>query len=240
MTGFLALVGGDEFKPGNEEQDSLLVKALPRPGGRAFVIPTAAARFGPDAAVATATAWFSRLGLAVEELRVLTRTHANSAEMVDQAETGDFFYLAGGDPGHTASTLLDSQVWKAIIGRWTGGAVLAGSSAGAMALGEWTLIRDRYPGHVRRIYRPALAVVPGVAVCPHFDTFGNRWVESATERAPRRGVILLGIDERSAVVWDGKSWAARGPGVVTVIEGDSRRVSRSGEAVALPVPAEVS
>lgn len=236
MTGHLALVGGDEFKPGNEEQDRLLLAAFRAKGGRAFIVPTAAARGGPEAAVATATRWFASLGLEVEELRVLTRRDANSDLLAGAAQEGGFFYLAGGDPGHVATTLRESAVWRAIIDRWRDGAVLAGSSAGAMAMGEWTLIRDRYPGHVSRNYRPALSVLAGVAVCPHFETFGHRWVDSASARAPRPDVILLGIDERSAAVWDGKAWIARGPGVVTVIEAGGRRVSRSGEEIQLPVP----
>ena len=35
------------------------------------------------------------------------------------------------------------------------GAALAGSSAGAMAMGQWTLIRGRHPGDRRRRYRDA-------------------------------------------------------------------------------------
>lgn len=236
MTGYLALVGGDEFKPGNEEQDELLVRAARGHGGRAFVIPTAAARYGPDAAVATATSWFEGLGLGVEELRVLTRGHANSEALAEAAREGGFFYLAGGDPGHVAATLRETAVWRVIVDRWRRGAALAGSSAGAMAMGEWTLIRDRYPGHVSRNYRPALSLMAGVAVCPHFETFGHRWVDSATERAPRAGVVLLGIDERSAAVWDGAFWTARGPGAVTVLVAGRRRVSRSGAEIELPPP----
>jgi len=41
-TGFLALVGGDEFKPGNEGHDRLLVEH--RAAGPAYVVATAAAR----------------------------------------------------------------------------------------------------------------------------------------------------------------------------------------------------
>ncbi|TME69827.1 MAG: hypothetical protein E6I50_05715, partial [Chloroflexi bacterium] len=54
--GLLALVGGDEFHPGNEEQDRMLAAAA-KPGP-AFVVPTAAGRQGPQEAVAHATDWF--------------------------------------------------------------------------------------------------------------------------------------------------------------------------------------
>ncbi len=236
VTGPLTLVGGDEFKAGNEDQDALLVAAAKDRDGVAYVVPTAAARGGPEQAVANATRWFGRLGLEVEELHVLTRSHANSESVAAQAAAGSFFYLVGGDPGHTAATLRESAVWRAIVAAWQGGAALAGSSAGAMAMGEWTLIRDRFKGDSRRLYRPALGLLPRVAVLPHFETFGHRWAASALERAPIEGTILLGIDERSAAVWDGRAWTAHGPGSVTVIRGERREVSPSGTAVALHPP----
>jgi cyanophycinase len=236
VTGLLALVGGDEFKPGNEDQDALLVKAAKSRSGPAYIVPTAAARGGPEQAVANATRWFAGLGLAVEELHVLTRTHANSAPLAAQAAAGSFFYLVGGDPGHTASTLRESLVWRAVVAAWRGGAALAGSSAGAMAMGEWTLIRDRFKGDSRRLYRPALGLLPRLAVLPHFETFGHRWAASALERAPTPDTILLGIDERSAAVWDGQTWTVHGPGSVTVIQGKRREASQSASAVSLPPP----
>ena len=70
------------------------------------------------------------------------------------------------------------------------------TSAGAMAMGSWTLIRERMPGDDRRRYGEALNLVPGVAVLPHFDAFGKNWVPSALERAPA-GTPLVGIDERT-------------------------------------------
>lgn len=236
MTGLLALVGGDELKPGNEEQDRLLVAAARKHGGAAFVVPTAAARGGPAIAVANAIRWFAGLGLALEELHVLSRGQANDATLAQQAATGGFFYLVGGDPGHTASTLRESRVWEAIVAAWRGGAALAGSSAGAMAMGEWTLIRDRFKGDRRRRYAPALGLLAETAVLPHYETFGHRWAPSAAERAPTPGTVLLGLDERSAAVWDGRAWTARGPGSVTVIRGHERTASPSGAAVALDAP----
>jgi len=240
VTGPLALVGGDEFKPGNEDQDALLVQVAKSRRGVAYIVPTAAARGGPQQAVDNATRWFARLGLAVEELHVLTRSHANNESIAAQAAAGSFFYLVGGDPGHTATTLRETAVWRAIVAAWEKGAVLAGSSAGAMAMGEWTLIRDRFKGDSRRLYRPALGLLRRLAVLPHFETFGHRWAATALERAPTEDTILLGIDERSAAVWDGRAWTAHGPGSVTVIRGEQRVVNASGTPIGLLPPGTAS
>jgi len=222
--GVIALVGGDEFKPGNEQQDRVLAAAATR--GPAFVVPTAAARQGPEEAVAHATSWFATLGLSLESLPVLKRADANSKELASIARGGGLFYLVGGDPGLVAQVLNGSRIWAAMFEAWRDGAALAGSSAGAMALCSHTLIRASWPNRFNRRPAGALSLVPGTAVLPHFDTFGHRWIESAQRELP--GVTLLGIDERSAALWQRDEWRAAGPGAVTVIDGSSTSRFESG------------
>jgi cyanophycinase len=235
MPGPLALVGGDELEPGNEPQDRILVAAAG--GGPAFVIATAAARQRPDLAVSNAKRWFADLGLDVEELPLTRRSDATSAEVAARSREGRFFYLVGGDPGLVPKVLADTPVWTAIVEAWRDGAALAGSSAGAMALGSWTLIRDRMPGDDRRRYRDALGLVPNVAVIPHLSTFGERWIPSVLDGAPDEA-LLLGIDERTAAVYVDGSWRAEGPGAVAVIGSSSRERYGSGQTIAgLPDPA---
>jgi cyanophycinase len=234
--GLLALVGGDEFNPGNEEQDRML--AVAAGPGPAFVVPTAAARQKPEQSVAHAKRWFRQFGVDLQELPVLKRTDARSAELAQGARAGGLFYLVGGDPGFVAEVLRGSAVWAAMFEAWRDGAALAGSSAGSMALCSHTLVRAKWPNHVNRRPADALGLVPKTAVLPHFDTFGHKWVESAQAAAP--DLCLLGIDERSAAVWDGTKWLAAGPGAVTVI--NRAKVARftSGQQVSgLPRPASM-
>jgi cyanophycinase len=234
--GPLALVGGDELNPGNEPQDAVLVAAAKR--GPAYVLATAAGRQRPDLAVRNATAWFKGLGLDVEELPAIRRSDVTSRKYAERARLGRFFYLVGGDPGLVPKTLVGTPVWDAIVEAWRDGAALAGSSAGAMALGEWTLIRDRRPGDARRRFRQALALVPDIAVVPHFDQFGERWVDGALAGAPRDHIVLVAVDERSAALWQEGVWQAFGPGGVTIITRSNRRRFSAGERIeGIPQPA---
>lgn len=223
----LALVGGDEFNPGNEEQDRILAEAAGP--GPAFVVPTAAARQEPQRSVQHAIAWFAKLGVDLEELPVLKRKDAESVALAEKARAGGLFYLVGGDPGLVAQVLRSSRVWSAIFDAWTEGASLAGSSAGAMALCSHTLVRASWPNRFNRRAIDALGLVPKTAVLPHFETFGHRWIESAQAAIP--GVTLLGVDERSAAVWTEAEWRTVGPGVVTVIKGTKTASFPSGSRI---------
>jgi len=177
--------------------------------------------------------------LPVEELPLRRRGEAISDAIANRARRGAFFILAGGDPGLVIRTLADSVAWDAIVEAWRGGAVLAGSSAGAMAFGAWTLIRARMPGDHRRAARPAFGLVPNVAVLPHFETFGHRWVPSARAALADLAAdpILLGIDERSAAIWRDGAWQAEGSGGVTVIRCEHEERYDAGSRIeGLPAP----
>lgn len=226
--------------PGNEPHDEVLVRAAgelddDRP---AFVIAAAAVRHSPERAVATARSWFAGLGLDVVELPVRTRSRANSAETAELARRGRFFYLCGGDPGIVPATLAGTLVWAAILEAWRDGAPLAGSSAGAMALGEWTLVRSGMPGDAQRRPREGLGVLPRTAVLPHFDDFGEKWIDSATAALTGRDAVLLGVDARSAALWTPGAWQAMGRGSVTVIDahGERRHFGPSEAILGLPAP----
>jgi cyanophycinase len=235
--GPLALVGGDELNPGNEPQDEILVRAAG--DGPAYVIATAAARHQPELAVANAQRWFGALGLAVEDLPALRRSDVQAPDNVRRARSGRFFYIVGGDPGLVPSVLRGSPLWDAVTAAWREGAALGGSSAGAMALGAWTLVRERHPGDDRRRYAPALDLVPGIAVVPHFETFGHRWVDGASEMAPNDDVVLLGLDERTAAVWQDGAWMCLGAGGITIVRRGGRQRFASGDRLeGLPAPRE--
>ena len=228
----LALVGGDEFHPGNEPQDAVLADAARGPG---YVVPTAAGRSRPEMTVRHAQAWFGRFGLDLIELAVYTKAQARDASLAATAARAGFCYLPGGDPGLVASVLIDSPVGNAIISAWRNGAALAGSSAGAMALCAATLVRQSFPGHTERRAVPGLDVVHGAAVLPHHDTFGAKWYPSA--RAALPDAVLIGIDERTCALWDSGAWRCLGPGGVTLyVPGSAPVRATSGALDGIPQP----
>jgi cyanophycinase-like exopeptidase len=120
-----------------------------------------------------------------------------------------------------------------MLDAWEAGAALAGSSAGAMALCEKTLVMARWPHHTERRAVPALGLVPGTAVIPHYERFGPRWKADDLSSS----IAVLGIDERTAALWDGAGWQARGEGGVTVVRGSEQLRFAAGETCAgIPAP----
>ena len=186
MYGPLALVGGDEFHPGNERQDEILRDACA--GRPAYIVATAAQDYAAGA-VETARNWFavwaSRCASCASAAR---RTRARRRSSPRPPRAG-LVYIAGGDPGCVVEVLRASPVWKAIAAAWRAGAALAGSSAGAMALCEWCLVQTSWPGEIDERSVDALGLIPGCAILPHFDVLGDAWVpwaqEGLDERRPR-------------------------------------------------------
>ncbi len=205
--GPLALVGGAEWTDGCSFDAQLLDASGQR---EVLVLPTAAAYEHPERAVATATAWFGALGARVRGLMVLARPDAEDPAQAAVVRDARYIYLGGGSPLHLRSVLKDSAVWTALVAAWQDGAVLAGSSAGAMVLGD-SMVDPR--GGALTL---GLGIVPRLAILPHADSWSpeksHRTVELATGH-----LRIAAVDERTALLRvAGGGWRVAGAGGVTV------------------------
>lgn len=205
--GLLALVGGDEWRPGCDFDAELLSASG---GQQVLVLPTAAAYEHPDKAVELATAWFASLGATVRGLMVLGRADAQDQANAEVVRSSRFIYLGGGSPLHLRSVLKASPVWEAMLGAWRDGAVVAGSSAGAMVLTD-PMVDPR--GGALTV---GLGMVEQLAVIPHFGNENAEKVHRSIALAAP-GVAVVGIPERTALLRDPDgSWRAAGEGEVQV------------------------
>lgn len=203
MTGPIALHGGGEFLPGDEPFLRAILELAPRDGGvvRIAVVPTAAARGRPDLAAANGIAAFQRLaaegGLEVvaESVRVVDAASAADLALAEMLAAATLIHLPGGDPDIIPALYPGTAAWAGIGRARQAGAVLAGASAGAMALAAWTWT----PAGVV----PALGLVPGVIVAPHADaTSWARWVARFGGSVPAT-IGPLGLAERTGVIVPG-------------------------------------
>lgn len=207
MSGILALVGGDEFGDGCSFDAGLLAASG---GSEVVVLPTAAAYERPERVVARATAWFEGLGARVVVPPVTTRRDALDDDNVALVRSARFVYLAGGSPMHLRSVLKDSPLWEALVVAWEGGAVLAGSGAGADVLCD-PMVDPRGGA-----YTVGLGLLSGFAVIPRYDLWSHDKVHRTIDICPG-GVQVAGVPLRTALVREGPgAWRAEGVGQVDV------------------------
>ncbi|MGP1675217.1 MAG: hypothetical protein ACTS8Z_08400, partial [Candidatus Limnocylindrales bacterium] len=141
-------------------------------------------------------------------------------------------HLPGGDPDLIPTVLPETVAWAAIRRANDGGAVLAGASAGAMALAEWTWTPV---GGV-----PGLGLVPGIVVAPHIDAGSwPRSVQRFGSGVPGH-LAVLGLGERTGVIipaGDRRPWRVTGEGEVRWLSlaareaGDDSIVARDGDDI---------
>ena len=228
--GFVLLEGGNEFTAGMAAADE---RAMALGGGRAApirIIPAAAA---PDdnhvRAGANGVGWFQSLGAAdVRSIPVIDRASADRPELAKELETARIVFMLGGFTRHLAETLTGSRAWQAMAAAHRAGAVIAGSSAGAMVLCEHYF--DQASGRVL----PGLDLIPGSCVLPHHNSFGHRWQKKLSAVLP--DAVLIGIDEETGMLNDapGGRWTVYGEGAVTLYFEGTKTVLHHGHFFDLP------
>lgn len=227
--GRIALHGGGEFEPGDEPfLDALVAAALPSSAAQAHrgdlewdgalrivVVPAAAARERPSASAKQAIAGLKRaaaragLPARVEPALVVDPETGEDPALAARLSAADLIYLPGGHPDLVPGLLEGTLAWRSILAAHARGAVVAGASAGAMGLAgrTWTPTG----------WLPALNLVPGLFVAPHFAMFEanlGAWA-TAIDELETAGFGRLGLDERTGVIstdFAGGPWHVFGEG----------------------------
>ena len=251
MSGPVALHGGGEFMAGDEE---FLAALLSRVGGRAepgrplrvAVVPTAAARGRPDLAGANGVEAFVRVAAAsgldvvASAVPVVSHAIAGDAELAAELAAADVIHFPGGDPDLIPTIMPGTAAWAAITDAHAAGAVLAGASAGAMALGPWTWTPGGGMGGLR--------LVQGFVVVPHAqEGTWSETIERFAAWAPE-GLGALGLSEQTGVIEEPVApgsltldWRVVGPGEALWLADPAHVgetvVARSGDVISTPVVA---
>ncbi len=210
--GILLFEGGCEFQGKMEEPDK---KALALAGGenaKIVIIPTAAA---PDnnsqRAGNIALRWFRSLGAKnIISLPIIDKNSADDPKFSAELDQANLIYILGGFPGYLATTLNETQCLDAILHAHQRGAVLAGSSAGAMALCEWY-----FDPAVKEI-KKGFGIQKNVILVPHHDTLGRSWHSLYFDKISH--IPCIGIDEETGMMnhIGRHRWSVYGKGGITL------------------------
>jgi len=228
----VALVGSGEYLPVMTEIEGALIAGRPP---KYVQLATAAAPEGDES-----LARWHRLGreqaerLGVEQVIVDVRTREDAEDAAHAAafEGAGLIYLSGGNPAYLADTLRQTAVWHAIVKAHENGAAVAGCSAGAMALSSWA----PHPRQIRSAHTTGLGLIEHVRVIPHFDKMAA-WVPDMLRNALLGlpdGMVLLGIDEDTALVGGPHEWTVQGRQSVWVLGHGKRVEHKPGSTLTTP------
>lgn len=224
--GILLLEGGCEFQGKMEAPDR---KALTLAGGqnaKVVVIPTAAA---PDnnseRAGNIASEWFRTLGARnILALPIIDKESANDPDLSAELDRANLIYILGGFPGYLERTLNETRCLDALLRTYEKGAVLAGSSAGAMVLCEW------YFDPTAKEIKKGFGILKDVILIPHHDTFGQSWHSLYFDESS--DVRCIGIDEQTGMInqADRHQWTVYGKSGITLYLKTSIETYNTGQS----------
>ncbi len=162
------------------------------------ILPTAAA---PDhnhlRAGRNGQRWFESLGASrVDVVPVVDKPSADNSDFAARVESARLIYLLGGFPRYLCETLRDSRVWLAALEAHRDGALIAGSSAGAMVLCEHYY--DPYEGKLLQ----GLSLLGNICILPHHNRSGKNWASKLRSLIPQAIFLaLMNKPESSMTLW---------------------------------------
>lgn len=130
--------------------------------------------------------------------------------------------LPGGSPSRLLDALGTTAVGDLLAERLVDGAVLMGSSAGAMVLCAWTVLPDRPGPAGGPAVEPGLGLVPDLLVLPHWSGARGResWLRAVDGAVPS-GVQVVGLPEQAGVLVEDGALTAVGSAPTAVLSNGS-------------------
>lgn len=235
MDEIIALVGGAAFSPDFSETHSRILGLVNSSKPNVVFFPTAAILEGLEAVQKwshIAMESLSAHGAQVNIAKVIDRESANSLEYSEMVERADVIYLGGGLPDAYLHILQNSRVWNAVVSAHQHGKMIIGASAGAMILGENTLVTEFQGEYPPSRWENGFNFLPGIAIAPHFNTFPQEWV-AKIKRNLSPSIRLLGIDEKTAIIKRGNYWKIQGMASVNIYFDGQEKVFTSGDEVTI-------
>jgi cyanophycinase len=222
-SGRLLIIGGGEDRCCGA---GLLERFVELCGGdEARIVLITAATGMPEQAHADYERVFRKLGVdRTAELRLRGRADADSdgAALMLTDATGVF--VCGGDQSRLR-TLVGSRTNDILRRRLAAGLVVAGTSAGATAMGRTMILGGEGPEVSAAAVRtgPGLGLAPKLLIDMHFGERG-RLPRLLSAVATDPGQLGVGIDENTAILVEGDSFEVLGSGVATVADAEHATV----------------
>jgi cyanophycinase len=218
--GRLVAIGGAEDRT---SELAILTRVMElAPTGNRTVAVIATASGVPDEVLPIYEAAFERLGASTVHLLALRdRDAATDPAAVEAIQACGVVFFTGGDQLRLTSVLGGSDVLAAIRQRFTEGAVVAGTSAGAAAMSLTMISNGQAADALRKggvTMSPGLGFVEGLTIDSHFLERG-RFTRLMEVGATNPELLGVGLGEDAAVIiHPGRILEALGSGHVIVVD----------------------
>ena len=234
--GRLLIIGGAEDKIGHPDPEisdenrdfqplEILSQLVPVEGGKKITEIITTASGVPDEVEISYREAFAHMDFHnVQFLHIANNVEADNPEFVERIRNAYAVFFSGGDQFRLATILGDSAVVEAIQERYWGDKefILAGTSAGAMALSELMIYEaGRNEAMIAGAVRMSsgLRFITGCIIDTHFVKRG-RFERLAHSIIMNPSCIGIGIGENTALlIKDGNKAECKGSGMVTIIDG---------------------
>lgn len=217
VPGRLLIIGGAEDKCYGTGVLERFAEMCGDSKARIVVITTATGI--PGQAFAEYEQAFRELGIRhIRELPISGRADADSAQSTAALTGATGVFFSGGDQSRLR-TLVGSRVNERLSAGLADGLVVAGTSAGATALGRTMILGGNGAEVATATVQtgPGLGLMPRMLIDMHFGERGRlpRLLSAVTLDPDRLGV---GIDENTAVCVQGDTFEVLGSGTVSVVD----------------------
>jgi cyanophycinase len=194
-------------------------------GENAHVVLVTTATDVPEEVLAEYERVFRKLGVDhVSELRLRGRSDADDEDTAKLLSSATGVFFTGGDQSKLR-TLIGSRTNELLRDRLNEGLVVAGTSAGATAMGRTMILGGEGPDVSAATVRtgPGLGLVPKVIIDMHFGERGRlpRLLSAVALDPDHLGV---GLDENTGILIEGGGFEVIGTGVVNVVDADGATV----------------
>ena len=217
--GKLLIIGGAEDKEG---ECKILREFLRCAGGtKAHIAIMTAATSLPGEVGDNYIRVFERLG--AEDVRVIDTQKpedANNPDYLEAIEQATGIFFTGGEQARIISCLKDTKLDAAMHKRYSEGAIVGGTSAGAAMMPDMMIIEGDSETNPRVdvvAMGPGMGFLPGVVIDQHFAQRG-RLGRLVTALLLQPAVLGFGIDENTAILVSGDELEVIGESAVTVID----------------------
>ena len=230
LKGTLVIIGGGEDKVG----DAVILSKVAEYIGKAKLVISTVASLAPQEYYDAYQESFKRLGLThLEQHYLLERSEANNGSVEILKKAGGVFFT-GGDQLRISSLIGDTVFEAGVREMYERGGIIAGTSAGATAMGENMLIKGGASASCKigDIHMaPGLGLLPNVIIDQHFSERGRIGrLLGAIALNPR--ILGIGIDEDTAIIVHNNKFEVLGNGVVYVVDGTQVTHTNIAEAQA--------